>query len=49
MAASPDPAAPPRHLRATLGGCALGLILGIFLGALLQLYFPGLLGWLLTP
>jgi hypothetical protein len=31
------------------GGCLMGLILGIILGALVQLYVPGVLGWLLNP
>ncbi len=31
------------------GGCLMGLILGIFIGAVLQLYFPGMMNWLMTP
>ena len=35
---------------AALGaGCLMGLILGMVLAALVQLYFPDMLGWLLRP
>ncbi len=34
---------------ALIGGLVIGLILGIVIGAVLQLYFPGMMGWLLTP
>ena len=45
----------PSHSRpsgtwAALGaGCLMGLILGIFIGAVLQLYFPGMMNWVMTP
>lgn len=40
---------PPGTWAALGAGCLMGLILGIFVGAVLQLYFPAMMNWLMTP
>lgn len=44
-----SPSRPPAVWAALGTGCLMGLVLGIVLGALVQLYFPNLLGWLVAP